>query len=78
MMPSQHHVFSTKPTQKHSALCSRSLQVKFFHLFKPSVAEAKNLISQDGRKGRDAYQSQQGMMKNEARKNEQTKSKIPS
>jgi len=48
----------------------RSPQVKFFLLFQPRVADAKNLISRDGRTPRrDAYQSQQGMMINEARKN---------
>jgi hypothetical protein len=51
----------------------RSLQVKFFLLFQPEVAEAKNLISQDGRTGRDAYQSQQGMMKNDKPKNSSKK-----
>jgi len=44
-------------------------------IFSPfRVADAKNLISRDGRtQRRDAYQSQQGMMINEARKNGATK-----
>jgi len=55
-------------------LPSAAFKLNFFFLSTQKVAEAKNLISQDGRTTRrDAYQSQQGMMRNEARKNETTK-----
>ena len=56
-----------------SAFCFRSPQGKLSPLLQPRVAEAKSLLSRNRHTGRDAYQSQQGMMINEARKNEPSK-----
>jgi uncharacterized membrane protein len=41
--------------------------------FYSEVAEAKSLLSRNRHTGRDAYQSQQGMMKNDEPKNEARK-----
>jgi hypothetical protein len=67
MKTRQHHVFSTKPTQKQKAPSASAVLKLNFNPYR--VADAKNLISRNGRTTRrDAYQSQQGMMNNEARK----------
>jgi hypothetical protein len=58
-----------------SALAAFKLNFSFPSIQK--VAEAKNLISQDGRTRRDAYQSQQGMMKMISQKVTQEKIKYP-
>jgi hypothetical protein len=51
---------------QEGAFCFRSPQGKLFLLLPPEVAEAKSLLSRNRHTRRDAYQSQQGMMKNEA------------
>jgi hypothetical protein len=63
--------FPTLKSEAPSALAA--FKLNFFFLSKQKVAEAKNLISQDGRTRRVAYQSQQGMMIDEARKKEHSK-----
>jgi len=69
--PPIQRLFRCKTTKAPSALAAFKLN---FYPYR--VADAKNLISQDGRTTRrGAYQSQQGMIKNEPRKNSAKKSK---
>jgi len=49
------------PTAKKAPSAFAAFKLNFCFLSTQKVAEAKNLISQDGRTRRDAYQSQQGM-----------------
>jgi hypothetical protein len=64
MTASQHHVFTANSHGKVPSAFA-VLKVNFFPLFQPRVAEAKSLLSRNRHTRRDAYQSQQGMMKND-------------
>jgi hypothetical protein len=76
MTTSQHHVFSANPHRKVPSAFA-VLKVNFSFLFQPEVAKTKSLLSRNRHPRRGSYQSQQGMMINEARKNETPKNKIP-
>jgi len=63
-----------RPVKAKRPLPSAAFKLNFSFPSTQKVAEAKNLISQDGRTTRrDEYQSQQGMMKNDSRKNDANK-----
>jgi hypothetical protein len=63
------------PPRKNMPSASAVLKVNFS--FRSEVAEAKSLLSRNRYPRRDAYQSQQGMMINEATKKGAKKSKYP-
>jgi hypothetical protein len=67
MTASRHHVFSENP---HETVPSAFAVLKVNFSFYSEVAEAKSLLSWNRHPRRDAYQPQQGMMKNDKPKSE--------